>query len=749
MSDRADPIAASPSPVAIASETLRPARRLPLGGAADALEREAAVAASTVVARGRGLRTPRISPDAVTLRRQGAPGKRAAPGTSSQIKTGKLALWDYVVYDEHVRLGNRVFAKGQVIGSWPWLTNNPGDITVDLTKPKNRAEERRAFGWGAYEGKAASTGHILLAIFPDMATGEEALKKLFTEPDYAKLTIAGAIQTHLGRPESRVPGVDDPDKYARRVQERLDKLGVKVNVQTDRLADLAARGLLGPVAQGFGRAEGVENVGVTYRCSGRDKTDDAKIPQTVRNLRLFKNLPDEAPAEIRELLGCAAEVQRMAATGGGPVAAPPAVEKVLRSQGQPLDPRERRVFEPRFGHDFGSVRVHADAAAAESAAAVGALAYTVGRSVVFGAGRYRPETSAGKLLLAHELAHVVQQHGGSAEGASAESRARVAGRRVAGGGSVSRADVGGAPVSVQRADEESEQRQPTAAPGPGGASTQTLESFDVDRPPGTKPWKLDQLSRKIAAGFAASKQAWIEVVAYFDPSSDFAAGEAGAAVARARSRVDVVRRALIEWAVPRWKIKTSIVDTSLGDPRPPGSVPRQVDIVLHSPQATAPSQASPPSIWLVIVVPPPDEPTAEQIFRQPPPPIVLDAPASLAELLLRQVGKDVNKLLDSPLALPAAWVISKLPAEWHARKEIREGLRDLWKPSKAPPLTDVGTFADPGRRDVEGQQKEAREAMPKTVAKAFLYAGQAAVPAPPRDPVGTTFFIRLPAINLP
>jgi len=64
---------------------------------------------------------------------------------------------------------------------------------------------------------------------------------------------------------------------------------------------------------------------------------------------------------------------------------------------------------PRFGHDFSNVRVYTDTKAAESARAVNALAYTVGRNVVFGVGQYAPETSTGKKLLAHELAHVVQQ----------------------------------------------------------------------------------------------------------------------------------------------------------------------------------------------------------------------------------------------------------------------------------------------------------------------------------------------------
>jgi hypothetical protein len=68
-------------------------------------------------------------------------------------------------------------------------------------------------------------------------------------------------------------------------------------------------------------------------------------------------------------------------------------------------------MEPRFGHDFGRVRVHADARGAESARAVGALAYTVGRHIVFDEGQYAPASPQGRRLLAHELTHAAQQWG--------------------------------------------------------------------------------------------------------------------------------------------------------------------------------------------------------------------------------------------------------------------------------------------------------------------------------------------------
>lgn len=87
----------------------------------------------------------------------------------------------------------------------------------------------------------------------------------------------------------------------------------------------------------------------------------------------------------------------------------PEVGDVLRSSGSPLDTQTRLFMEERLGHDFGSVRIHADETAAASAAALEANAYTVGNHVAFARGRYAPGGSEGRRLLAHELTHVVQQ----------------------------------------------------------------------------------------------------------------------------------------------------------------------------------------------------------------------------------------------------------------------------------------------------------------------------------------------------
>jgi hypothetical protein len=105
-------------------------------------------------------------------------------------------------------------------------------------------------------------------------------------------------------------------------------------------------------------------------------------------------------------------IQRLARQGGATMAtAPASVERVLGSPGRPLERSLREDMEQRFGYDFSSVRVHSGAQAELSAQEVNANAYTVGSDIVFNRGRFSPETQDGKHLLAHELAHVVQQGG--------------------------------------------------------------------------------------------------------------------------------------------------------------------------------------------------------------------------------------------------------------------------------------------------------------------------------------------------
>ena len=107
------------------------------------------------------------------------------------------------------------------------------------------------------------------------------------------------------------------------------------------------------------------------------------------------------------------KLQRKAASSA-PSHATPNTDRVLQSAGRPLDRATRAFMEPRFGHDFSQVRIHADGEAAQSASELHAKAYTVGNHIAFASGSFAPSTREGGTLLAHELTHVVQQNGAMA-----------------------------------------------------------------------------------------------------------------------------------------------------------------------------------------------------------------------------------------------------------------------------------------------------------------------------------------------
>jgi hypothetical protein len=141
-------------------------------------------------------------------------------------------------------------------------------------------------------------------------------------------------------------------------------------------------------------------------------TSDGHETEADRAVERVMGMP---ASQLQRACPCSGDCPRCRARGAGqengrvPTETPAVVRDVVRTPSRPLDDQTRRFMEPRFGRDFSQVRVHTDAKAAESAKAVDALAYTFGRHVVFGQGRYLPAASEGQRLLAHELAHVVQQ----------------------------------------------------------------------------------------------------------------------------------------------------------------------------------------------------------------------------------------------------------------------------------------------------------------------------------------------------
>jgi hypothetical protein len=125
----------------------------------------------------------------------------------------------------------------------------------------------------------------------------------------------------------------------------------------------------------------------------------ANVPGTIQPKLVVGQVNDPLEHEADHI---ADHVMRMPAPVADPAlsAVPPLSRKCVACEEE---------VEPRFGYDFEHVRVHTDAKAIDSARALDASAYTIGRSVVFGAGRYAPDTTGGRRLLAHELTHVIQQ----------------------------------------------------------------------------------------------------------------------------------------------------------------------------------------------------------------------------------------------------------------------------------------------------------------------------------------------------
>jgi hypothetical protein len=113
-----------------------------------------------------------------------------------------------------------------------------------------------------------------------------------------------------------------------------------------------------------------------------------------------------------------------AAPDADTAAAPQIVHQALQTPGQPLDPSTRARMDRSFDYNFGAVRLHSDSLAARAAQSLNAAAFTVGEDIVFAPGRLAPETETGQWLIAHELAHVVQQSRGSSSTVSPETGSR-------------------------------------------------------------------------------------------------------------------------------------------------------------------------------------------------------------------------------------------------------------------------------------------------------------------------------------
>ena len=169
------------------------------------------------------------------------------------------------------------------------------------------------------------------------------------------------------------------------------------------------------------------------------------------------------------------------------------LDVVGKRAGQPLPPEVQADMEARFGADFSEVRIHTDARAAQSAAAVSAAAYTITNEIVFGHGSFIPGSPAGRHTLAHELAHVQQQRQGPVPGADAglgvkvsdpsdsfEQEAKATASRIVSGTGRAAAEVAGPDGGVGRPTLQRSPAGPVLGPVLGTACTAYSSQFEAD-----------------------------------------------------------------------------------------------------------------------------------------------------------------------------------------------------------------------------------------------------------------------------
>jgi hypothetical protein len=182
----------------------------------------------------------------------------------------------------------------------------------------------------------------------------------------------------------------------------------------------------------------------------------------------IRGLPEGLPRSLEALAGLAngrmdlgsLALNLKAKTGKGKRALSPEAVQSRLGSGQPLDAPIRGWMESAFGTSFSDVRIHTDGNAAALSSELNAHAFTVGADVAFGAGEYRPGTIAGDALIAHELAHVVQQRGVvGAQTADPETAADQAALAVFEGREARPGSVGG--LKLQRCGIEGSGFDPT------------------------------------------------------------------------------------------------------------------------------------------------------------------------------------------------------------------------------------------------------------------------------------------------
>jgi hypothetical protein len=313
-------------------------------------------------------------------------------------------------------------------------------------------------------------------------------------------------------------------------------------------------------------------------------------------MRMPKSQPHGDRAAVRQPAAAGAQPDRtmQADSPGAPAprldpAAAAAIQSVHQHTGRPLDPSIRADMGARLGHDFSQVRVHDDAAAAEAARAIQARAYTIGRDVAFGAGEYAPHSPHGRRLLAHELAHVVQQH------------------RPSGTPAIQRS-----PWDVERPRPKT---PPTGStlPAPGAPLPSVVEIGERDMI-STKHQALVQFADTVSKALTAASTIYITCFWDTDPAS-----EAGVDIRTAAARARMAKAVLSEFGIPSDTMVVDWMDRNVMSD--PDASPAGLVRIAFYPAGFQPLTTKRPEVPRLPPLPPPRSnlPSAPRVTPRTPP----------------------------------------------------------------------------------------------------------------------------------
>ena len=206
---------------------------------------------------------------------------------------------------------------------------------------------------------------------------QSVLRMVQTNAGEFKAGLSGTASSRFGHDFGRVP-MHSPASGAIQTKLAIDQPGDEYELEAERLANQVMRML------------------------------ESQLQRTCAGGGGCPKCQTEQPGQEHKHL----QTKRVQSSDTEQLTARPIVDEVKRSLGQPLNPATRAFMEPRFGVDFAAVRIHTDDRAQRLSAKLNADAFTLGNDIFFAPDKWDPHSASGRRLIAHELAHTVQQSRG-------------------------------------------------------------------------------------------------------------------------------------------------------------------------------------------------------------------------------------------------------------------------------------------------------------------------------------------------